>query len=150
MSNILIYKDYRASIVYDANKKDLHGSVEDIKDDVFFETDDLNKIEEEFHNTIDEYIQVREDIEKIIKNIKHVIKIKDFGLDNHDKNTETSNGPDFCKGCNVAHNIPSIDGDGVCWDYKESCSTYKERKLRESSSSRYGVTHGTSHVMSWS
>ena len=56
MNNILEYKGYRAEIKYYTESSSLHGIVIGIRDYVDFECDDLHKVEKEFHDAVDDYL----------------------------------------------------------------------------------------------
>lgn len=56
MSNILKYKGYQTKIEFDRDDLVLHGKIEGIKSLVNFESDNAEKIEEEFHNAVDDYL----------------------------------------------------------------------------------------------
>lgn len=56
MNNILEYKGYHAKIEFDAKSLSVRGKIEGINDFVDFETNDLSRIEEEFHCAVDDYL----------------------------------------------------------------------------------------------
>ncbi len=56
MDNILEYKGYHTKIEFDADTHMLYGKIEGIRDLVNFECDNLNKVEEEFHEAVDDYL----------------------------------------------------------------------------------------------
>ncbi|MBE6949424.1 MAG: type II toxin-antitoxin system HicB family antitoxin [Ruminococcaceae bacterium] len=62
MNNILKYKGYLARIEFSVEDMVLYGKIEGIKDLVNFESDSIDKIEEEFHNAVDEYLQMCEEL----------------------------------------------------------------------------------------
>ncbi|MGL4483363.1 MAG: type II toxin-antitoxin system HicB family antitoxin [Anaerovoracaceae bacterium] len=59
--NILEYKGYLTSIIYDNESKMLFGKVEGINDLVLFESDSLQEIEQSFHDAVDEYLEFCEE-----------------------------------------------------------------------------------------
>lgn len=54
--NILKYKNYFTKIEYSAEDQVLYGKIEGIKDLVNFESEDLNGIEQAFHDAVDDYL----------------------------------------------------------------------------------------------
>ena len=54
--NILKYKNYFTKIEYSAEDQVLYGKIEGIKDLVNFESEDLNRIEQAFHDAVDDYV----------------------------------------------------------------------------------------------
>ena len=64
MNNILNYKGYVARIEYDIDEKILFGKIEGIADLITFESTDSTKIEEEFHNAVDDYLDYCRTINK--------------------------------------------------------------------------------------
>ena len=76
MNNVLEYKGYWSKVEFDSESLILHGKVEGINDLVTFESDSTEKIEEEFHNAVDDYIlfcnEVGKDPEKPYKGIFNV------------------------------------------------------------------------------
>lgn len=62
MANILNYKGYYTKIEFDVETGTLRGVIEGINDFVDFSTDNLHKIEEEFHIAVDDYLAFCEDI----------------------------------------------------------------------------------------
>ena len=58
MANILKYKGYFARIEYSAEDGVLYGKIEGIKDLVNFESDSASEIENEFHNAVDDYLEL--------------------------------------------------------------------------------------------
>ena len=50
------YKGYRAAVSYDAEAKALHGEVVGTRDVIFFEAESVEKLEQEFHLSIDDYL----------------------------------------------------------------------------------------------
>lgn len=57
LDEMMRYKDYFASLHYSNEDKCFFGKVEFIKGLVTFEASDVTKLEEEFHMSIDEYIE---------------------------------------------------------------------------------------------
>ena len=55
-SNLLEYKGYHASVVYDADSLILHGKILGINDLVTFESDSAHELMNEFHNAVDDYL----------------------------------------------------------------------------------------------
>jgi len=70
MSNILKYKGYMGSVSFDAEDRIFHGRVTGIRDVVGFEGESLDKLEKDFQEAVDDYLDIcREknlDREKII------------------------------------------------------------------------------------
>ena len=62
MNNILEYKGYYTKIEYSAEDQVLYGKIEGIKDLVNFECESLDTVEEEFHNAVDDYLALCEDL----------------------------------------------------------------------------------------
>lgn len=54
---ILEYKGYRTKIEFDRKDNIFYGKVEGIRDLVNFHTDDCLKIEEKFHDAVDDYLE---------------------------------------------------------------------------------------------
>ena len=65
VNNTFSYKDYFANIEYIAEDKILFGKIEGISDLVTFESSDANKIEEEFHKAVDDYLAFCKEVGKI-------------------------------------------------------------------------------------
>ena len=63
-NKILKYKGYYTEIVFGSNTKTVRGKIEGIKDLIDFETDDLSKIEKEFHLAVDEYLRFCKEVGK--------------------------------------------------------------------------------------
>lgn len=61
MKERLFYKDYFTDVHFDAESKLLYGKIEGIADFVNFYTADVNKVEEEFHTAVDEYLKYCEE-----------------------------------------------------------------------------------------
>ena len=64
MSNILKYKGFSAKIEYSAEDHVLYGKIDGIMDLVNFESRDAERIEQVFHNAVDEYLEMREALEE--------------------------------------------------------------------------------------
>lgn len=62
MNNIFEYKGYSTRIEFSAADGVLHGKIEGIKDLVNFESEDPKRIEQEFHDAVDDYLQMCEDL----------------------------------------------------------------------------------------
>ena len=56
MKNMLKYKGYHTKIEFDAEARTLRGKIEGINDFVDFEAEDISKVEQEFHNAVDDYL----------------------------------------------------------------------------------------------
>ena len=53
---ILKYRNYTTIIEYSEEDKVFYGKIEGIKDLVNFESEDLNGIEQAFHDAVDDYV----------------------------------------------------------------------------------------------
>ena len=62
--NILEYNGYYTKVEYSAEDKVLYGKIEGIKDLVNFESESPEKIEEEFHLAVDDYLAFCKDLGK--------------------------------------------------------------------------------------
>jgi predicted HicB family RNase H-like nuclease len=51
------YKGYTAQIEVDETSKILFGKVLDIKDVITFKGNTVNELEQEFHNSVDDYLE---------------------------------------------------------------------------------------------
>lgn len=60
--NILEYKGYYSKVEYSAEDRILFGKIECIKDLVTFEASNADEIEIEFHNAVDDYLQMCEEL----------------------------------------------------------------------------------------
>lgn len=60
MKNVLEYKGYLTRIEYSVEDRVLCGKIEGIKDLVNFESDSIDKIEDEFHCAVDDYLEMCE------------------------------------------------------------------------------------------
>ncbi len=56
MNNVMEYNGYYTKIEYSVEDGVLYGKLEGINDLVTFESDSIKKIEKEFHNAVDDYI----------------------------------------------------------------------------------------------
>ena len=63
-NNILEYKGYHARIEYDKDDQVLRGKIEGIGDLVTFESEDIKKIETEFHEAVEDYLDFCEEVGK--------------------------------------------------------------------------------------
>ena len=61
---ILEYKGYRTKIEFNRKDNIFYGKIEGIYDLVNFHANDYSKIEEEFHNAVDDYIEFCREIGK--------------------------------------------------------------------------------------
>ncbi len=64
MCNILEYKGYLTKVEFDAKDCILYGKIEGISDLVNFECDEMNKVEQEFHSAVDDYLIFCEEVGK--------------------------------------------------------------------------------------
>ena len=55
VSKVLKYKNYWATVEFDAEEEILHGRVEGISALVTFESEDAKEVEKEFHAAVDDY-----------------------------------------------------------------------------------------------
>lgn len=60
----MTYKGYTAFVEFDSEAKIFHGEVADLKDVVTFQSSDAEKLEEEFHLSVDEYLVFCQEIGK--------------------------------------------------------------------------------------
>jgi len=58
------YKNYRTVITFDTDDKLFYGKIEGISDLISFEAETRDKIEESFHEAVDEYIDFCKEINK--------------------------------------------------------------------------------------
>jgi predicted HicB family RNase H-like nuclease len=58
MSNKLYYKGYTAEIYVDVDDNLLCGYIENIKDSINFHTDKVSEIENQFHQAVDNYLEM--------------------------------------------------------------------------------------------
>lgn len=61
---ILEYKGYSTKIEFDQEDNIFYGKLEEIRDFVNFHADDYSKIEKEFHDAVDDYLELCIEIEK--------------------------------------------------------------------------------------
>lgn len=66
MGNVLIYKGYHAQIKYDAENKVLYGKIDGIDDLITFESGSIQDVERQFHLAVDDYLEYRKKIDKIL------------------------------------------------------------------------------------
>ena len=64
MKDSLEYKGYHAKIEFDSESYVLRGKIEGINDYVDFESPDAKKIEEEFRNAVDDYLEFCKEVGK--------------------------------------------------------------------------------------
>ena len=64
MKNVLEYKGYYTKVEFDSEAFVVRGKIEGIKDLVNFECANLTRVEEEFHNAVDEYLEFCKEIGK--------------------------------------------------------------------------------------
>ena len=64
MENMLEYKGYHTKAEVDLNDRVIYGKIEGIKDLVNFESETLEKFEEEFHLAVDDYLELCEQVGK--------------------------------------------------------------------------------------
>lgn len=75
--NVLEYKGYHTSIVYDAHAKRLRGTIIGIDDHVDFSSDRLEEIEREFHSAVDDYLVFCQEVGKApCKEYKGVFNVR--------------------------------------------------------------------------
>lgn len=63
-SNMYEYKGYHTKIEFNSETCTLRGKIDGIKDLVNFESQDAGKIEEEFHNAVDDYLEFCKEVGK--------------------------------------------------------------------------------------
>lgn len=61
VSNILYYKGYYCKIEYSAEDKVIYGKIMGIHSLISFESESATDIENEFHNTVDDYLSYCEE-----------------------------------------------------------------------------------------
>jgi predicted HicB family RNase H-like nuclease len=64
MKSILEYKGYHTNVKFDSESMTVRGKIEGITDYVDFETDNLSKVEEEFHIAVDDYLEFCQEMGK--------------------------------------------------------------------------------------
>lgn len=57
MKNIIQYKGYLSKIEFDTEDLVLRGKIEGINDLITFETNDILRVEEEFKNAVEDYLE---------------------------------------------------------------------------------------------
>ncbi|MBE7041056.1 MAG: type II toxin-antitoxin system HicB family antitoxin [Ruminococcaceae bacterium] len=62
MNNVYEYKGYLTKIEFSAIDNVLHGKIEGINDLVTFESNNISEIEQEFHNAVDDYLALCEEL----------------------------------------------------------------------------------------
>lgn len=60
----MTYKGYTAFVEFDSEAKVFHGEVVDLGDIVIFQSSDAEKLEAEFHRSVDEYLAFCQEIGK--------------------------------------------------------------------------------------
>ena len=56
--NVMEYKGYYTSVLYDAEDQVLHGKIELINDLVTFEAERADEVEKAFHEAVDDYLEM--------------------------------------------------------------------------------------------
>ena len=64
MNNILEYKGYHSKVEFDLDTLTLCGKIEGINDLITFEADDVSKVEKEFQDAVDEYLEFCKEVGK--------------------------------------------------------------------------------------
>ena len=81
-NNILNYRGYETKIHYSAEDQLLYGKIEGISDLINFESEDSKKIEQEFHDAVNDYLAFCKEIgkstikEQLLK--ENICKIEEF------------------------------------------------------------------------
>ena len=65
MINQLRYKDYIGSVCFSAEDGVFYGKIIGISDSVSFEGDSVKSLTEDFHNAVDEYLEICDEIDKL-------------------------------------------------------------------------------------
>ena len=65
MTNTMTYKNYSARIEYDDEDKILTGQIAGIRDGVGFHADNVEALEQAFHDAVDDYIETCAKIGKV-------------------------------------------------------------------------------------
>lgn len=65
VNTTLTYKAYSATIEYDEGSSLYCGSIADMRDGVYFETESLEDVERAFHGAVDDYLAFCEAKDKI-------------------------------------------------------------------------------------
>ena len=58
MNNKLYYEGYTAEIYVDVDDMLIYGHIENIKDSINFHTDKVSEIENQFHQAVDNYLEM--------------------------------------------------------------------------------------------
>lgn len=64
MKNIIQYKGYLSKIEFDTEDLVLRGKIEGINDLITFETNDILRVEEEFKNAVEDYLEFCKEVGK--------------------------------------------------------------------------------------
>lgn len=64
MKNIIQYKGYLSKIEFDTEDLVLRGKIEEINDLITFETNDILRVEEEFKNAVEDYLEFCKEVGK--------------------------------------------------------------------------------------
>ncbi|QTA86034.1 type II toxin-antitoxin system HicB family antitoxin [Desulfonema magnum] len=64
MNNILKYKNYTGSVIFDPDDRIFHGRVLGIGDMIGFEGTSVGELEEDFRNAVDDYLETCREIGK--------------------------------------------------------------------------------------
>ena len=64
MNNILKYKGYTTKVQYDNSEQILYGKIEGISDLITFETENIKDVEKEFHDAVDDYLEMCKEVGK--------------------------------------------------------------------------------------
>lgn len=63
-NNILEYKGYHTKVEFDSEECVLRGKIEGINDLVNFECEDIKRVEKEFHEAVDDYLEFCKEVGK--------------------------------------------------------------------------------------
>lgn len=63
-NNILEYKGYHTKVEFDSEECVLRGKIEGINDLVSFECEDIKRVEKEFHEAVDDYLEFCKEVGK--------------------------------------------------------------------------------------
>lgn len=75
--SVLEYRGYHTNITYDAHAGRLRGVINGIDDHVDFSSDKIEKIEEEFHKAVDDYVEFCREVGKApCKEYKGVFNVR--------------------------------------------------------------------------
>jgi predicted HicB family RNase H-like nuclease len=61
MKDVLVYKDYRGSVHFDADDKLVFGKIEGIEDLVSFEGDSVIELNKAFEEAVNDYLEICKD-----------------------------------------------------------------------------------------